>query len=95
MLPFISPSVQEHSHKLCSLTCPTITYSTVLDQAKEETESPSYDSVHRNSVYNIHTCLQCEMLHCLAEEKNRFTDNRTDVQQMVLECVAHHFKFMV
>jgi hypothetical protein len=23
MLPFISPSVQEYSHKLCSLTCPT------------------------------------------------------------------------
>ena len=49
----------------------------------------------RNSVYNIYNCLQCEMLHCFAEERNRFTDNRTSVQQMVLECVAHHFEFMV
>jgi hypothetical protein len=92
---FVSPSVQEYSHKLCSLACPTSKYSTVLDLAKEGKESSSYDSVSRNSLYNIYKCLQCEMLHCLAEKRNRFTDNRTGFQQTVLECVAHHFKFMV
>jgi hypothetical protein len=70
-------------------------HSTVLDLAKEGNESPSYDSITRNSVYNIYNCLQCEMLHCLAEERNRFSEDRTGVQQMVLECVAHHFEFMV
>jgi hypothetical protein len=94
MLPFISPSVQEYSHKLCSSTCPTSKYSTVLDLAEKGNEFPSYDSVSRNSVYNIHDCLQCEILHCLAEERKRFSDNRTGFQQMVSECAAHHFKFM-
>jgi len=35
------------------------------------------------------------MLHWLAEERNRFSENRAGVQHTVLECVAHHFEFMV
>jgi len=86
---FISPSVQEYSHKVCSLTCPTSKYSTVLDLTKEGKESSSYNCSQELCIQHIQLLAVWDVtLSCWRKEQVHWQQDRCSANGVRMWCIS-------